>query len=323
MPALNAVQQKTISAILQIFETGRYTSVSYGAVANIKGDTGSVSFGQHQASLTSGNLYLLLKRYDDAKGAYSKDLAKFLPKVKAKDRSLEKATDFINLLKQSGTDPVMQIVQDQFFYDQFMAPAINAGLKYGFTQPLSFAVIYDSFIHGSWGAMRDRTLKVARTSDEKAWIKEYLSQRKSWLKTKSKLLAKTVYRPEAFEALIKANNWALTLPFVCKGVKLTPAMLQIQNAVEAPVAVIPEEDMIKANEFSVLMIEDDLRKPTNDRDDVEAVQKALLDAGYYKGKVDGLFGPMLEKSVEAFQKAKGLSADGIVGNQTLSALNLV
>jgi peptidoglycan hydrolase-like protein with peptidoglycan-binding domain len=36
--------------------------------------------------------------------------------------------------------------------------------------------------------------------------------------------------------------------------------------------------------------------------------------------VDGIFGPLTEAGVRAFQEAHGLLVDGIVGRQTLAAL---
>lgn len=320
---LSAVNKKVIEAILTIFETGRYTSVSYGAVANIKGDRGGLSFGKHQASITSGNLYLLLNRYIAAKGIYAKDLAPYMPKIRAKSNAVTNQT-LINLLKQSGNDPIMQIVQDDFFYEQFIEPAVSAASKFGFTLPLSYAVFVDSFIHGSFGAMRDRTNRIARANDEKAWIKAYLTTRRAWLVSKGRPLATTVYRPDTFLDMIKANNWQLNLPIACHGVKLTANMLQINNAVEAPVATVDDNAMVKAIETPVLMADDkDPAKKDDGEITVSDVQEYLLKAGYYKLKIDGLFGDGMDKAVRAFQKANGLAVDGAVGNRTLEKMGLL
>ena len=42
--------------------------------------------------------------------------------------------------------------------------------------------------------------------------------------------------------------------------------------------------------------------------------------GYNVGPVDGIFGPRTERAVLAFQADKGLSIDGVVGNETWKAL---
>ncbi len=52
------------------------------------------------------------------------------------------------------------------------------------------------------------------------------------------------------------------------------------------------------------------------------VQQRLLDLGYYKGKVDGVWGPKTLAAVKSFQKAKGLVQDGIVGAKTEKALGV-
>ena len=56
-------------------------------------------------------------------------------------------------------------------------------------------------------------------------------------------------------------------------------------------------------------------------DAVRAVQRRLKELGYYKGSADGDFGPATEEAVKAFQRANGLSADGKVGEKTLSKMN--
>lgn len=50
------------------------------------------------------------------------------------------------------------------------------------------------------------------------------------------------------------------------------------------------------------------------------VQEALLSAGYQPGDVDGVFSFQTLMAVEAFQKDRGILADGIVGETTLSLL---
>ena len=56
--------------------------------------------------------------------------------------------------------------------------------------------------------------------------------------------------------------------------------------------------------------------------DVKKLQEALINAGYSVGKAgaDGIYGSATASAVKAYQKANGLSVDGIAGNQTLGKL---
>lgn len=53
---------------------------------------------------------------------------------------------------------------------------------------------------------------------------------------------------------------------------------------------------------------------------VKDVQTALQRRGFSPGPIDGIFGPLTETAVRAFQTAGGLIVDGIVGPQTWGAL---
>ncbi|MBM7691112.1 hypothetical protein JOC77_000517 [Peribacillus deserti] len=56
--------------------------------------------------------------------------------------------------------------------------------------------------------------------------------------------------------------------------------------------------------------------------EVTALQKKLTALGYNTKGIDGIFGSNTEKAVIAFQKKKGIKADGIVGTATKKALGL-
>ncbi len=55
---------------------------------------------------------------------------------------------------------------------------------------------------------------------------------------------------------------------------------------------------------------------------VRQIQTRLANWGYYSGKVDGIYGSGTENAVRKFQRNNGLTADGICGVRTLSALGL-
>lgn len=63
-------------------------------------------------------------------------------------------------------------------------------------------------------------------------------------------------------------------------------------------------------------------KQGNTGSTVRTIQQKLKNWGYYKGSVDGIYGPQTVSAVKYFQRKNNLTVDGIVGNQTLKALGI-
>ena len=55
-------------------------------------------------------------------------------------------------------------------------------------------------------------------------------------------------------------------------------------------------------------------------DKTKDIQRALKNAGFDIGTIDGKIGPKTKKAIEDFQKSKGLKADGKVGPKTWAEL---
>lgn len=55
---------------------------------------------------------------------------------------------------------------------------------------------------------------------------------------------------------------------------------------------------------------------------VTTIQTKLKRWGYYTGSVDGIFGSGTKEAVKYFQRKNGLTADGVVGPATLTALGI-
>lgn len=83
----------------------------------------------------------------------------------------------------------------------------------------------------------------------------------------------------------------------------------------------PVKEETKTNENKgVFTMEMRTLKKSCKGEDVKALQTLLNGYGYSCGKADGIFGSNTEKAVKAFQKAEKLTADGIAGKNTMSAL---
>jgi peptidoglycan hydrolase-like protein with peptidoglycan-binding domain len=62
------------------------------------------------------------------------------------------------------------------------------------------------------------------------------------------------------------------------------------------------------------------RTPTGFELPASEIQKALKNAGYYAGSVDGKIGPGSREAIRSFQRDNGLTADGVCGKQTWAKL---
>ena len=78
--------------------------------------------------------------------------------------------------------------------------------------------------------------------------------------------------------------------------------------------------------FAIALFSLSLASPTlalekgNKGSPVTSLQKKLQAAGYFNGPVTGYYGALTQEAVSEFQKAKGLTADGIADEVTLKAL---
>ena len=61
-------------------------------------------------------------------------------------------------------------------------------------------------------------------------------------------------------------------------------------------------------------------KPGDTGSQVKLLQQSLATLGFSSGKPDGVYGPATQNAVERFQVSQGLPEDGIVGPQTLAAI---
>ena len=298
---LTTTQKQTAQAIINLFETGEVLG-DYGNVTVIVGDTGHLTFGRSQTTLGSGNLLELLNRYCSNPGAhFSGRLVPWLPRFQATDLTLDTDIRLHNTLRATADDRVMRDTQDVFFDDRYWQPAERAAAAVGVSSPLSLAVVYDSVVHGSWKAMRDRTNQQSGTVNalgEQGWIEAYIATRRQWLGTSARSdLRKTVYRMDAFQRLADQEFWGLNLPLVVRDAEISPATL----GASPPGCYDGPQPATRSLALQV---------PLARGLDVRLVQLGLSDRGA-DIKADGIFGQTTARRVREYQLSQGLPATGV------------
>jgi chitosanase len=219
-----------IRRILSVAETGK-ADWNPSAVY-IYSDDNRFSPPRKQVTLSigftegGGNLKKVLQRYVEKGGALAASFAGYLPTLGGA-ATLANDSKFIGLLKEAGKESVMVEAQSECFDALYLGPAFAWAKKHGFSLPLSFLVIADSFLHS--GSMLPFLMnsfaekKPVDGGDEKKWIKAYLDARKKWLAGHSnKILQGTVYRANCFLEELTRDNWTLaTSPIVMHGTKVS------------------------------------------------------------------------------------------------------
>lgn len=277
----------------------------------IPGDTGHLTFGRSQTTLGSGNLHDLLKQYADNTGArFARELTPYLQRFREKDLTLDADLHLHNVLRATADDPVMRDTQDEFFDKRYWTPAARLADREGITSPLGVAVVYDSTVHGSWGAIRGRTNAACGplpTAGERSWISQYVTERRAWLAGHSrKDLRDTVYRMDAFRRLIELDAWSFTLPLVVRDVEISLVSMAAspRGCYDGPTPG-----------SRALAVQSPLQRGL----DVRLVQLALSRRSV-NVRADGIYGQGCSGCVRDFQAAQGLPATGSADVALIAAL---
>ena len=88
-----------------------------------------------------------------------------------------------------------------------------------------------------------------------------------------------------------------------------------------PTPLPPVPDTVRDKEVEVRITPEPPLHNGSQGEKVWKLQEALRSLGYYQGEVDGQFGNGTREAVLAFQKANGLDADGLAGEETLKKLS--
>lgn len=307
---LTATQKKTAEAIVNIFETSEVLG-EYGMVTLIAGDTGHLTYGRSQTTLGSGNLHTLLERYCTTPGArFGERLRPTLPKFAEKDVRLDHDQKLHNLLRACADDPVMRDTQDAFFDEHYWQPAARAAERHGISSPLGVAVVYDSFVHGSWKAIREMTdsrVGEVAAAGERRWLSAYVDSRREWLGDHRRAdLRATVYRMDAFRRLIDQEHWDLELPLVVRGREISAATL---TAIPPGCYDSPQPGT------RVIALDTPLQRGL----DVRLLQLGLSDGGS-DIKADGIFGKTSARRLREYQASNNLPATGVADQALIARL---
>jgi chitosanase len=238
-------------AIVNIFETSR--PIGNFTACAVLGDGAGVSYGISQFTHRSGSLAKVVERYLATRADAGRvKLRASMPLLKktsvAAIRMLAADAAFKNALRAAGRTAEMQRVQIDAAFDLYLSPAVEVCRRYGFCEPLSLAVVYDSLNHGSWERIASRVS--VRRGGERQWVADYVRKRHLWL-TNIPRLAATNYRTRFFLGEMERGNWALRLPLRVHGYRLTQEKLPAVSAAErtASAAAVIENPEPKTDIF--------------------------------------------------------------------------
>lgn len=292
----NELEQREITRQIAFRITGVFEAQSYSTVQTA--DSGIISYGQHQATLASGTLEVVLNLYIEfSDSEISQKIEPFMPRVAAKDTSLKNEAVFIQLLKDAGKESEMKTAQDTVFIEKYWNPALQKAVNENLKSPLAFACFYDANVQGGLDSCIERTKnKLGNTnSGEQKYVQTFLQSRKERLleiaevqinsgnpvkiKNGKMLQSAAKNRVGSLQKLADANNLNLVGEMDINGTKVKG-----RNA-EIPKPTILERE--------------------NQSEEVGDLQDNLVKLGYLTtkeiGSNRGIFGPKTENAVENFQ----------------------
>jgi hypothetical protein len=208
-------------------------------------DSGIVSYGAHQVTLASGNLWRVLNLYfQNSNTAVSQALKQeYAGRVQDKNayEGLRHDTRLRDLLIEAAKDPAMVNAQHDIFGQGFYVPAIAEAEKLGIRTPLGMACIYDTRIqHGAGGSTFLFGLTKQKAGGnigekgitEPRWLAVFLDEREALLHrladkadgtgdtNSGRFLRNSVFRVQELRKLLQANNLELKGPFTMRGFTL-------------------------------------------------------------------------------------------------------
>ncbi|MBP9838397.1 MAG: chitosanase [Proteobacteria bacterium] len=167
--------------------TSRFESRGYDSIQTK--DKGIVSYGLHQATLASGSLEKIIKRYlKTSKTQTAIELEKYLPQIENKSSILRKDKNFKTLLQKAAKESSMKMAQISEFTESYWKPVERKLQELNFHSRQAAAVFYDTKIQGGFNKILDTTLTKfkGKKLSEHLFLKEFLKSRADYLNTIAK-----------------------------------------------------------------------------------------------------------------------------------------
>lgn len=172
-----------------------------------------------------GNLKKVIQRYISKNGKYSNEFKGYVDYIGDPNKpSLVGNGRFLDLLKKAAKeDQLMVDSQREIFEEVYLASAKKFIKENGFKEPICWLTLADSALHSgspapSWLRKRFPEVPPSKGGNGIDWCRAYLKTRRSWLKGKGGILAKTTYRVDnIIDHLEKRDIW-LKEPFYSNGV---------------------------------------------------------------------------------------------------------
>ena len=142
-----------INAIASCFESGDPIG-NYADVTIYSGeqdDGAGISFGKHQATENSGTLYKLLSLYLKKDGKYADLVETYMCRLYdgvhvSRKGDLTHDQEFVDLIKEAATDPIMRAAQDELFEEEFLKPAVHLCKDPSLQSPIAVAIAYEQIL---------------------------------------------------------------------------------------------------------------------------------------------------------------------------------
>ncbi|NDJ54628.1 MAG: chitosanase [Chloroflexi bacterium] len=186
-------------------------------------DSGIISYGRFQFTLSSGNLGKVVDSYlMKSSSDVAQNLRSYQSRVSSMDSSLQNDVTIKQLLIEAADEPEMQIAQDDLVTANFWSPALSSAEARGLIHPLSLAFLFDTAVqHGpyhhflvnaedSFGIPRKTPAKDSGVSEEDFMTKAAALRKENLYKlAESRGLPGVKPRADLWVDLMASGDWRL------------------------------------------------------------------------------------------------------------------